>query len=78
MQNTIVGNTKTAFNERLNKHRSDTVHPSPTTIPADLHFTSNQHNFDNDAKFAIIEEIRDNQKHPRKKTRYYSNVKISG
>ena len=62
-----VGKTKTAFNERLNKHRSDTVHPSPTTIPADLHFTSNQHNFDNDAKFTIIEEIKGQSKTPEEK-----------
>ena len=51
----------------MNKHRSDTVHPSPITIPADLHFTSNQYNFDNNAKFTIIEEIKGQSKIPEEK-----------
>eukprot|EP00111_Clytia_hemisphaerica_P008032 TCONS_00023381-protein len=53
-----VGKTKTTFNVRLNKHRSATAHPTPTSIPADLHFANPQHNFLNDAKFTIIEEIK--------------------
>ena len=57
-----IGKTKTAFNERLNKHRSDTAHPTPTTIPADRHFANPQHNFQSDAKFTIIEEIKGQSK----------------
>ena len=57
-----VGKTKTAFNVRLNKHRSDAAHPTPTTIPGDLHFTNPHHNFLNDAKFTIIEEIKGKSK----------------
>ena len=57
-----VGKTTTQFNIRLNKHRSDSFHPNTDTIPADLHFSNNNHNFTNDAAFTIIEQIQDRSK----------------
>ena len=57
-----VGKTITPFNSRLNKHRSDATHPNSDTIPADLHFSDNNHNFTKDASFTIIEQIKDANK----------------
>ena len=53
-----MGKTETAFNVRLNNHRSNALHPKEDTIPACKHFNREGHNFNRDAKFIIIEQIR--------------------
>ena len=51
-----VGKAETEFHLRLNNHRKD-VHKADS-IPASRHFAKADHNFNKDAKFTIIEEIR--------------------
>ena len=54
-----VGKTETSFNVRLNNHRNNAYNPKPDTIPACKHFTDQQHDFNRDAKFTIIEQLTD-------------------
>ena len=56
-----VGKTENPFNIRLNNHRHGANHPTEDTIPAAKHFSVN-HEFNRDAKFTIIEQIKDNSK----------------
>ena len=52
-----VGKTITPFNVRLNNHRTDSKNPNSDTAPSDLHFSDNQHDFNRDAMFTVIEKI---------------------
>ena len=56
-----IGKTENPFNIRLNNHRHGANHPTEDTIPAAKHFSVN-HDFNRDAKFTIIEEIKDTSK----------------
>ena len=56
-----VGKIETPFNVRLNNHRHDAYNPTEDTIPAAKHFFTN-HDFNRDAKFIIIEKIKDYSK----------------
>ena len=53
-----VGKCETAFNIRLNNHRTNAYHPTKDSIPACKHFHGDGHDFNRDAKFTIIEQIR--------------------
>ena len=53
-----AGKCKTAFNIRLNNHGTNAYHPTNYSIPACKHFHRNGHVFNRDAKFTIIEQIR--------------------
>ena len=57
-----VGKTETPFNQRLNNHRNNAYRPRLETIPACRHFYGNNHDFNKDAKFTIIEQIHDSTK----------------
>ena len=62
-QTQYVGKSETSFNIRLNNHRSNAYKPTNDSIPACKHFHGDGHDFNRDAKFTIIEQIRDvNQK----------------
>ena len=61
-----VGKTDNQFNIRLNSHRHGANNPTEDTIPAQKHFSVN-HNFNNDAQFTIIEQIKDQSKSPEEK-----------
>ena len=61
-----VGKTDNQFNIRLNNHRHGANNPTEDTIPAQKHFSVN-HNFNNDAQFTIIEQIKDQSKSPEEK-----------
>lgn len=52
-----IGKSETPFNIRLNNHRKDVK--KPNSIPACRHFNDNQHIFDRDAKFTLIEQLKD-------------------
>ena len=52
-----VGKTETPFNLRLNNHRRNAYHPNDETIPACIHFSDNNHDFNRDARFTLIEQI---------------------
>ena len=58
-----VGKTETPFHIKLNGHRSDAKNPTEETIPADKHFTHG-HTFNKEAKFTIIEQIKNSNKSP--------------
>ena len=51
-----VGKAETEFNIRLNNHRKDVW--KPDAIPASHHFSGKNHNFNTQAKFILIEQIR--------------------
>ena len=55
-----VGKSETPFNIRLNNHRKDVKRSD--SIPACQHFNNNRHEFNRDAKFTVIEQLR-NTKH---------------
>ena len=59
-----VGKTETPFHIRLNGHHLDEKNPTEETIPADKHFTHG-HTFNKEAKFTIIEQIKNNNKSPK-------------
>ena len=61
-----VGKTENPFNIRLNNHHHGANHPTEETIPAAKHFSIN-HEFNRDAKFTIIEQIKDNSKSQEEK-----------
>ena len=60
-----VGKSETAFNIRLNNHRSNGYKPTNDSIPACKHFHGNGHDFTRDAKFTIIEQIKDANQKPQ-------------
>ena len=49
-----IGKSQTEFNIRLNNHRKDVK--ATNAIPACKHFNQN-HSFNNDAKFTLIEKL---------------------
>ena len=51
-----VGKAQTAFNLRLNNHRKDVRRTD--AIRADRHFNCPDHEFNRDAKFTVIEELK--------------------
>ena len=61
-----VGKTENPFNIRLNNHRHGANYPTEETIPGTKHFSIN-HEFNRDAKFTIIEQIKDNSKSQEEK-----------
>ena len=50
-----VGKSETAFNICLNSLRKDVK--DPNALPADKHFTLPGHDFNNNAKFSLIEML---------------------
>ena len=60
-----VGKSKTALNIRLINHRSNAYKPTNDSIPACKHFHGNGHDFTRDAKFTIIEQIKDANQKPQ-------------
>ena len=56
-----VGKTRNSFNTRLNDHRSNAYNPTEDSIPACLHFHNNTHDFNRDAKFTIIEQLKNTE-----------------
>ena len=57
-----IGKSEPPFNRRLNTHRHDAYNPTEDTIQADTHYSNTGHDFNRDAKFTIIERIKDNTK----------------
>ena len=55
-----VGKSETPFNIRLNNHRKD-VNNVQATLSVSKHFREANHSFNRDAKFTLIEQIK-NQK----------------
>ena len=51
-----VGKTEWPFNERLNKHRFDVSVTDAQEV--DTHFNLPNHDFDRDAKFTLIEKLK--------------------
>ena len=51
-----VGKAETEFNIRLNNHRKDVW--KPDTIPTSRLFSGKSHNFNIQARFILIEQIR--------------------
>ena len=49
---TLIAKANTPFNKRLNNHRSNVSYPN--AIPVCRHFTQNNHQFNNRAKFTLI------------------------
>ena len=62
-----VGKSEWPFNIRLNNHRKDLKRID--AIPAIRHFSQTGHNFEHDAKFTIIEQIRNLNKEKQKNVR---------
>ena len=54
-----VGKSETPFNIRLNNHRKD-VQNLQVTLSASQHFREANHSFNRDAKFTLIEQIKNN------------------
>ena len=51
-----IGKSEWPFNQRLNKHRFDV--PVKNAPQVDQHFNKNNHNFDSDASFTLIEKLK--------------------
>ena len=51
-----VGKAEAELNLRINNHRKDLL--KLNAIPADRHSTQRDHDFNNDAKFNIIEQLQ--------------------
>ena len=54
-----IGKCETPFNIRLNNHRKDVKNPQ--SIPACKHFNSTDHIYERDAKFILIEQLKDQE-----------------
>ena len=63
-----VGKAQTAFNLRLNNHCKDVRRTD--TIRADRHFNCPDHEFNRDAKFTVIEELKNTDTFDKKKVKY--------
>ena len=50
-----VGKSEWSFNKRINTHRNDVCRPDGP--PADKHFQLPNHNFNQHAKFTILEKL---------------------
>ena len=57
-----VGKSEWPMNIRINKHRNDVFRIDG--LDCDKHFQETGHNFDKNAKFTIIEELKDKNKSP--------------
>ena len=57
-----VGKSEWAMNIRINKHRNDVFRIDG--LDCDRHFRETGHDFDKNAKFTIIEELKDKSKSP--------------
>ena len=57
-----VGKAETAFNIRLNSHRSNEKNPHPKTILPCKHFQEKSHGFNKHAKFIIIDKLTNTKK----------------
>ena len=62
-----VGKSETPFNIRLNNHRKDVKRSD--SIPACQHFNNNRHEFNRDAKFTLIEQLRNTNIDPSIRTK---------
>ena len=51
-----VGKAETELNLRINSHRKDVL--KLNAVPADRHFPQRDHEFNNDARFTIIEKLQ--------------------
>ena len=56
------GKAETAFNIQLNNHRNDIKNPHPKTILARIDFRDKNHNFNEHAKFIIIDKLTNTKK----------------
>ena len=65
--NQYVGKSEPPAHKRFNTHRSDVN--SPKGLAFDKHFTLPGHNFDHDARFILIEQIRNEQALSKKEIR---------
>ena len=63
-----VGKSETPFNIRLNNHRKD-VNSMTNTLSVSHHFRQANHSFNQDAKFTLIEQIKNNKLDPLKARR---------
>ena len=63
-----VGKAQTVFNLRLNNHRKDVRRTD--AIRADRHFNCPDHEFNRDAKFTVIEELKNTDTFDKKKVKY--------
>ena len=59
-----VGKSEAQFSLRLNNHRKDATKPSTNAIPAAQHFHDGKHFFNRDAKFTIVEALKNRMKTP--------------
>ena len=57
-----VGKAETAFNIQLNNHRNDIKNPHSKTILARIHFREKNHNFNEYAKFIVIDKLNNTKK----------------
>ena len=62
-----VGKSEPAAHKRFNTHRGDVN--KPTGLSFDKHFSSNNHNFDHDAKFILLEQIKNYRSLPKDEIR---------
>ena len=63
-----AGKAQTAFNLRLNNHRKDARRT--VAIRADRHFNCPNHDFNRDAKFTVIEELKNTDTFDKEKLKY--------
>ena len=63
-----AGKAQTAFNLRLNNHRKDVRRIN--AIRADRHFNCPNHDFNRDAKFTVIEELKNTDTFDKEKVKY--------
>ena len=54
---------------RLNDHRFNAYHPNEDSIPACWHFHNNGHDFNRDARFTIIEQLKNTKDKPDEQRR---------
>ena len=72
-----VGKAQTAFNLMLNNHRKD-IHRTDA-IRANRHFNCPNHDFNRDAKFTVIEELKNTDTFDKEKVKYIlENVRTFG
>ena len=62
------GKAQTAFNLRLNNHCEDVLRTD--TIRADRHFNCPDHEFNRNAKFTVIEELKNTDTFDERKVEY--------
>ena len=62
-----MGKSEPAAHKRFNTHRADVN--KPTGLSFDKHFSSSDHNFDHDAKFILLEQIKNYRSLPKDEIR---------